>query len=788
MLKHTLLLIFRNFIRFKSSFFINLIGLSIGLACALLIFLWVNDELQVDKFHEKDAQLFQVIERQQHTGSIRVTGSTPGLLAETLAEEMPEVKYAATATPNYWFMGTTLSVDDNSIKADGKYAGKDFFKMFSYNLIHGDENQVLSNINSIVISEELAMKLFGTIKNVVGKAVEWQHSTQYRVSGIFEGLPSNSSDQFDFVLSFEVLKDTWPGFAKWANSGPETFVLLQEGTNIEEFNEKIAGYLSTKTEDAEHRSLFIRPYSEAYLYGNYENGVQVGGRIEYVRLFSIIAVFIVIIACINFMNLSTAKASRRMKEVGVKKAIGAGRESLIAQYLGESILLASLSMLMAVLLVELFLPRFNTITGKQLVLTWDSGLILSLLGVTIITGVIAGSYPALYLSGFRPISVLKGKLESSAGELFARKGLVIFQFAISVILIISVLVVYKQIEFVQSKNLGYSKENVIFFEAEGRIAENRETFLSEIENIPGIIAASSMGERGMIGGGNTTNDLQWEGKDPDTKIPFARRPVNHGLIEMLDIDIKSGRSFSRDFSSESSKIIFNEAAIEAMGLQDPVGKIIQLRGNDMQIIGVVENFHFESLHSKVDPLFFVLELDDTQKIMAKIEAGTERETIGRLESFFREFNPGFVFDYRFLDQQYQAQYNAERRVATLSQYFAGIAILISCLGLFGLAAFTAERRQKEIGIRKVLGATMSNIVALLSKDFLKLVVMGFLIAIPIAWYAMNQWLADFAYRIEIGPGIFAIAGGAALLIAFATVSWQSVKAALMNPVNSLRSE
>lgn len=788
MIKHTLLLIYRNVIRFKSSFFINLIGLSVGLACALLIFLWVNDELNVDKFHEHNSQLFQVMESQQHTGSIRVTNSTPGLLAKALADEMPEVEYATTATPTFWFSGTTLSVDDNSIKADGKYTGKDFFTMFSYKLLQGDVSQVLSDKNSMVISDELAMKLFGTTDNVVGKAIEWQHSAQYRVSGIFEEPPSSSSDQFDFVLPLEVLAEMYPGLAMWENSGPDTFVFLREGTNVEEFEDKIDDYLSTKTEDAEHRSLFVREYSDAYLYGNYENGVQTGGRIEYVRLFSVIAIFIVIIACINFMNLSTAKASRRMKEVGVKKTIGAGRGSLIAQYLGESLLMASLSMFLAILIVELFLPRFNMITGKQLVLAWDSSLILSLLSVTFITGLMAGSYPALYLSGFRPINVLKGKLESSSGELWARKGLVIFQFSISVVLIISVLVVYKQIEFVQSKNLGYSKENVIYFNAEGRIAENREVYLSEIEELPGIVAASSIGERSVIGGGNTTNDLQWEGKDPDMKIPFARRPVNYGLIEMLDMNMKSGRSFSQEFSSDSSKIIFNEAAIEVMGLEDPVGKVIQLRDGDREIIGVVENFHFESLRSNVDPLFFVLEPEDTQKIMAKIEPGTEQETISRLENFFREFNPGFVFDYNFLDQQYQSLYNAEQRVAVLSKYFAGIAILISCLGLFGLAAFTAERRQKEIGIRKVLGATMSNIVTLLSKDFLILVMLGFVFAVPIAWYLMNQWLADFAYKIEIGPGIFALAGGAALLIALATVSWQSIKAALMNPVNSLRSE
>lgn len=788
MIKHTLLLIYRNVRRFQSSFYINLSGLSIGLACALLIFLWVNDELNVDKFLKNDNQLFQVMERQYHTGSIRVTGSTPGLLAETLADEMPEIEYAVTATPTNWFAETTLSVDNKNIKTDGKYAGEDFFQVFSYDLIRGDKSQVLSDVNSIVISRKLAMKLFGTTQNIVGKAVEWEHQTQYRVSGVFAAPPSNASDQFDFILPFKILKTKYPGVAKWENSGPDTYLLLRKGTNVEQFDKKIADYISTKTENAENRKLFIRRYSDAYLYGNYENGVQAGGRIEYVRLFSIIAVCIVIIACINFMNLSTAKASKRMKEIGIKKTLGAGRGSLILQYLGESLLMTFLSMLMATLLVELVLPHFNTIMGKHLSLSLSGNLLLSLAGVTVVTGLIAGSYPALYLSGFMPAGVLKGKSNKHAGELWLRKGLVIFQFTVSIALIISVLVIYKQVAFVQSKNLGYSKQNVISFNIEGKIAENRDTFLSALKNIPGVTEASSMGETGIIGGGNTTNDLQWEGKAPDTKIPFARRPVNFGLINMLDIKLKSGRVFSRDFSSDTSKIIFNEAAIKAMGLKKPVGKVVKLYGVDKQIIGVVKDFHFESLYYEVKPLFFVLKPGETRKVMAKIEAGREKGTISRIHDFYQKFNPGFTFDYSFLDQQYQSLYASEQRVSLISRYFAGIAIFISCLGLFGLVAFMAERRQKEIGIRKVLGASVPNLVKLLSKDFLLLVLVGFVIAGPVAWYIMNKWLQGFAYRIQIDPSIFILAGAAAILIALSTVSWQSIRAALANPVDSLRSE
>lgn len=787
MVKHTFLLIYRNLKRFKSSFFINLIGLSVGLASALLIFLWVNTELHVDKFFKKDSQLFQVMEHQKHTGSIRVTDSTPGLLSKALAEEMPEVEYAATATPTYWFGEITLSIGDKNIEADGKYAGKDFFKIFSYHLIQGNKNQVLSDTKSIVISKKLALKLFDSTQNIVGKTIEWQHSIQYRVSGIFE-VPGNSSDQFDFVLPFKILAAKYPGVTKWENSGPDTYVLLKKGTNVEQFNKKIAHFISTKIPNARNRTLFIRRYSDAYLHGNYENGVQSGGRIEYVRLFSVIVIFIVFIACINFMNLSTAKASGRMKEIGVKKLLGARRGSLVLQYIGESVLIVCLAMVVGIILVAFFLPQFNDITGKHITLALSGRLLISLVGITLVTGIIAGSYPAFYLSRLMPAGVIKGKFAGSSGEVWVRKGLVIFQFAISVILIISVLAVSRQIDFVQTKNPGFTKQHIISFDVEGKVAEKEETFLSEIRNIQGVTAASSIGEPGIIGGGNTVNDLQWPGKSPGTKIPFARRPVNYGLLKMLDIKMESGRSFSRQFGSDSTKIIFNEAAIKAMGLKDPIGKTIQLEGRNRQIIGVVRDFHFESLYNEVDPLFFILKPDETQKIMVKLEPGKERETISRLHNFYQKFNPGFTFDYSFLDQQYQAQYNAVQRVSVLSRYFALIAILISCLGLFGLVAFTAERRQKEIGIRKVLGSSVTGIVALLSKDFLKLVGIGFLIAVPIGWYAMHLWLQNFAYHIDIGVWMFVLAGVLAMAIALLTVSWQSVRAAIADPVKSLRNE
>ena len=786
MLRHNLLLIFRNFKRFKSTFFINLIGLSSGLACTVLIYLWVNDELKKDQFHELDDRLYQVMERQQHTGSVRVTDSTPWLLAEALETEMPEVAFAATATPTYWFGNQTLSVNNNAIKANGKYAGKDFFNIFSYGLLQGDSDQVLADKSSIVISRDLAMKLFNTTESVVGKTVEVQHEAVYKVSGVFDDLPSNSSEYFDFVLPYQILTDLRPNATNWGNSGPNTFVMLKEGTNAADFARKIAGFIATKHEDT-HRSLFLAKYSELYLYGNYDNGVQSGGRIEYVRLFSIIAFFILIIACINFMNLSTAKAATRIKEVGIKKAIGARRRTLIAQYLAESLFMTFLSLAIAILLVDLLLPQFNVITGKNLFITFDGDFVLSLLAIVLFTGFISGSYPALYLSGFNTATVLKGKLTSSLGEVWARKGLVVFQFTLSVILIVAVLVIYRQIEFVLQKNLGYDKENVLYFPLEGEVKTSLETFLNELDKIPGVVQASSVAQS-MVGGGNTTS-VEWEGKDPDQRIPFAFRPVNFGAIEMLDLEIVDGRSFSREFASDTSAVIFNQAAMEVMGLKNPIGQDVNF-GLDikLKIIGVVKDFHYESLRTDVNPMFFILKPQYTQQIMVKLAAGEEVAALESIQEFYQAYNPGFAFDYRFLDQDYQAQYGAEKRVSTLSKYFAGIAILISCLGLFGLAAFTAERRRKEIGIRKVLGSSEFGIVYLLSEDFTKLVLVAILISLPFSYFLTKQWLDNFAYKIPLAWWYFIGAGLIALFIAWLTVGTQAVRASRVNPTQCLRDE
>lgn len=785
MLQHNLLLIYRNFLRAKSYFLINVIGLSTGLACTLLIYLWVVDELNMDNFHAKKDQLFQVMEHQQYADNVMTTTSTPGVLAEALKDEIPEVEFAATTT---WVNPYTLSVGEHNVKAQGYHVGKDFFQIFSFPLLAGQADNVLEDKYAMVISRELAIKLFETDENVVGKEVQLQHEKTFLITGVFEKLPAASSIQFDFVLSFEEYKAENEWVTSWGNNGPSTFVILRKGSDAVAVSEKIKDFVK-KREEQSNVSLFLKPFAERYLYGRYENGKQTGGRIEYVQLFSIIAIFILLIACINFMNLSTARASRKAKEVGIKKSVGAQRSSLVVQYLSESLLTSFVSVLIALAVVWLFLPQFNVITSKQIVLSLrDPFLMLWLFGLTLFTGLVAGSYPSLFLSGFKPAAVLKGEVRGSWGELWARKGLVVFQFCLSVILIVSVLVIYKQIEFAQTKNLGYKKDNLIRLPIEGKVESSLEAFLTEVKKIPGVLNASSLGHS-LTGRNSNTSGLNWEGKNPDDLILFENVRVNYDLLETLGMEMAEGRFFSREHSTDTSKIIFNEAGIRAMNLQNPVGKTIRLWDQyDLQIVGVVKDFHFQSVHEEVKPLFFVLNPTDTWNIMLRLEGGKETEVLSALTTFYSTYNPGFAFEYSFQDQDYARLYAAEQRVASLSGYFAVFAILISCLGLYGLATFTAERRLKEIGIRKALGSSSFKIVMLLSGEFTRMVMLSIVLGLPISYWLLAGWLERFAFHIELKAWFFLVAGLVALLIAWFTVASQAIRASSVNPVQCLRDQ
>jgi ABC-type antimicrobial peptide transport system permease subunit len=783
LLKHNLKIFFRHIQKNKSVFLINIIGLSTGLACALLIALWVIDELGVDTFHEKDSRLYQVVETPQIDGRMVQNPSTSGLVAETLVHEIPEIESGTSVRQTEELL---LSVEETDFKTTGLFASEEFFDVFSFKLIQGDKKTVLADKNSIVISQDLATRLFGTTSNVIGKVVQLDSKKPFTVSGVLENVPANSSIKFDFILPFEFFKEIRPNVLDWSYNTVNAYLVLKKGTDIAEFNTKVKDFISSKSSQT-NRPLSTRLFSDNYLYDKFADRVEKAGRITYVRLFVLIAFLILLIACINFMNLSTANASRRLKEIGIKKAMGSKRNVLVYQYLVESLSMTLLSLIIALVIVALLLPQFNIITAKQIELEFTLSYMIIIGAVLVITGLLAGSYPAFYLSGLNTITTLQGKLNTSFGEILARRGLVIFQFVLSTVLILSVFIVYKQLEFAQNKNLGYDKDNLVYFDINEKIRPNLDTFLSALEQLEGVKSTSSISTN-IVGGNNTTTRLQWPGKIPDEQEAFQIRPVNYNMIETLDIDILQGRSFSKEYGAEESKIIFNRTAIDAMGLKSPIGKIVSLENTDFEIVGVTEDFHFASLHEEIKPLFFVVRPEWTRTVMAKIQAGKEKIALGNLQDLYEKYSPGMDFDYKFLDQTYAAQYAAEQRVSTLAKYFAGLAILISCLGLFGLATFNAERRRKEISIRKVLGQSATQVTIMLSTEFAKLVVISIVIALPIAYLLVNNWLSDFAYRIPLHLWYFLVAGLITLTIAMLTVGGQAIKAANINPVDGLRDE
>jgi len=787
MFRHNLLLSYRNLKRFKVSFFINLVGLSTGLACTVFIYLWISDELTMDTYPAQQNRLYQVMKNEPGMNEVKTETYTPGLLAQTLVAEMPEVELAVATVPPAAIYKGVISSGNRNTYASPQFADRDYFKVFSYPFTEGNQNTILLDKTAVSISEGMSLKLFHTTKNVIGRIVRFENeyfNGSYVVSGIFRQ-PYNDSQPFDILFNYQLYLEKRPEIKDWANGGPSTFLIIKSGTNLQHFNQKISKLLRQKRQGSKE-TLFIQKYSERYLHGSYENGQPAGGRILYVRLFLIIGIFILGIACINFMNLSTAKASGRMKEVGIRKVMGAKRISLIVQFMAESMLLSFLSLFLALLAVEVLLPQFNQLTGKTLTLDFNANLLLNLTGITVFTGLLSGSYPSLYLSGFSPALALKGKLTNTPAALLIRKGLVAFQFIISILLMISVLVVYHQIRFIQKKNLGYDKDHIISFAKEGKLNQNFTAFISELKTIPGVINASYM--YGNLAGGisSRSGGFSWEGQAADqTSNQFDYLDVDYGLIETLGLELKSGRTFSRDYGADSTSIIFNEAAIKAMGIKNPIGKTVNFYGKK-QIVGVVKDFHFESLFEKVKPFFFKIEYENGGNILIRIKSGTESSSISRIQNLYQNFNSGFPFSYHFLDTDYQAQYASENTVAMLSRYFAGIAILISCLGLFGLAAFTVERRSKEIAIRKVLGCSQSGVFHLLLAYFAGLIFTAIVIAFPIAYILIRKWLNSFAYKISLEWWHFAGAAALVVLVASLSVGFQMIQVSRSNPSVSLK--
>jgi ABC-type antimicrobial peptide transport system permease subunit len=798
MLAHFFLLAWRTFKRYRGSFLINLTGLASGLTCVLLIYLWVSDELKVDKFHAHDRRLYAVMSNMHLPSGILTQDRTPSPLAEALAAELPEVEHAVSVNHFFdWFAGPgSLSDGEKNLKAQGIFASRDFLRVFSYPLLHGNAGPVWTGKNSILISEDLAKSLFRSAQEGVGKTVTWNHvmfTGPFQVAGVFKKLPSHASTQFDVVFNYQLMLDHDSHAADWTGGYANTYLVVKEGTDLDALTKKIAGVFKTKHPyDANAWELFLQRYSEQYLHGNYENGVPAGGRITYVRVLALVAGFILLIACINFTNLATAQASRRMKEIGVKQAVGANRKTLMLQFLSESVLMTFLALLVAIVGVGLLLPKFNQITGKVFQLQAELSHVLTVIGMVGVVGILAGSYPAFYLSGFKPVTITRGtggwtRQSTTRREPLVRKGLVVFQFVLSVVFMVGFLVIHQQIDFIQTKNLGYNRDNVLAFDRKGRMTpEKFGAFVAELQQIPGVVNVASMEGR-LMDGSDAQAGYSWRGQESDRGYLFKSPRVGYNFVETLGMQLAAGRAFSQEYGDDDSKIMLNEAAVRKMDLKDPVGSIIKYGDGEVQIVGVVKDFHYGSLYQRVEPLIFRCRPKGST-MLVKIKAGTERAALGRVESLFRKFHPSYPFEFTFLDVEYQALYESENRVAVLFNYFTGMAILISCLGLLGLAAFTAQRRRKEIGIRKVLGASQAGIALLLSGEFTRLVLLAVVIAVPVSYGLARKWLDSFAYRIDLVWWHFAGAGLLAVLIAWLTVGTQAVNAARANPVKALSQE
>ena len=785
MIRHSLLLAIRGYRRRKSSFLINLIGLSTALAAVLLIGLWVSNEVRTDKFHANSDRLFLVMEKQIRPDYVGIQETTPSPLASALKEQIPQVE-AASAIGFSDKGEQVLSTNEKDIRGTGMYAQADFFQMFSFDLLQVGVSP-LTEPNSIVLTSSMAQKLFGRTDNVVGEQVIYAHDRTFRVDGICADPPLHSSMQFDYVIPYDVLMEEIPWLSDWRNTYGSTFVLLTADATADEVNPLIYEMLNEKVESQYERHLVLKNYSENYLYGGYENGVQSGGRITYVKLLSIIAGFILLMACVNFMNLSTANATRRLKEVGMKKVAGARRSLIASQYFIESLLMSMMSLVLALGLAGLFWNEFQRIIGKQMDFFIDGNLILIILVITIITGLIAGAYPALYLSGFKPVKVLKGKISTTKSEVWVRKVLVVFQFTLSIVISIFVGIIYQQIQYTQTKDLGFDRDHIIHFDAEGKVSEDISLFVNRLNSNTEIQKASSA-YFGFIGATTGTSAISWPGKEPGYNKHFEYRVVNYDFLDLMGIEMVSGRDFSQNRATDAQSIIINETAARIMEYENPVGEKIEMWGNPYPIIGVVEDFNYQSLYNEIKPIIFILEPSTTSTVFVKLKSDKIAEGLEATEKVWQEFAAGFPFNFTFLDAEYQKFYEEDRRVSEVSGLFAFLAILISCLGLFGLAVFSTERRIKEIGIRKILGASSMAIMNLLSSEFLKLVLIALLISLPLAYHLASDWLNHFQYHLEISWLFIGLVAIGSIITAWLTISIQTVKVSNQDPVENLRDE
>lgn len=790
MLRNYIKIAFRNLFRHKGYSFINIFGLSIGMGCSILILLWVQNELSYDRFHPNPDKLYRVTAELVNMNIKAAV--TPAPFGPAIQKEYPEIKSMVRISTNG---GGLFQVDDKMFEESNVwFADSNFFQVFNFKFKEGDIRTALHKPESIVITEAMAKKYFGT-ENALGKVIRKNHAEDFEVTGILEELPENSHLQFDFIQPMSFLARTNRDLKEhvWDNYNFYTYLAFDQ--NAETTPAAISGFENTlnelykKNEQYLKVGFHLQPVTDIHLRSKLLADLPGGGDIQYVYIFIIVGVFILIVACINFMNLATARSARRAKEVGLRKVAGAVRFQLIRQFLAESSLIAFISLVLAVVLVVASLAAFNDLAGKKLALDFlDFRLIGSILGITILTGVLAGSYPALFLSGFVPAKVLKGNLKSGAGSSIFRNTMVVIQFSVSIMLLIGTAVIFNQLEFIHNRNVGFDKENLVYSRMTGDLWKNYEALRNNLEQNPLTKQFTFVSDLPTNLQNGTVN-VVWEGKDPESQPLFVNMAIDENFFDVFEVTLLKGRGFSKEFKADTTNLIVNETALKTMGMkvEDAVGRPLEMWNRKGTIIGVVKDFNFKPIQKEIEPL--ILRLNTWGGIAVVKAQPTQTEaTIKTMEDIIKPMNPEYPFSYNFIDQDLANLYKAELRLRNLFTVFVVLAIFISCLGLYGLSAFLAERRTKEIGVRKVMGASVMNVVFLLSKTFTYPIIIAMVIAAPISWYAMDRWLQGFAFHVDIHWSIFVMAFVVALLIAWLTVSYESFKAAVANPSKSLRDE
>lgn len=778
----------RTIKRNKVFSLINIIGLAAGLACSLFILLWVQDERSMDGLLASADRRYVVYQLEHSAGETGGSYYTSGLLADELKRVIPGVRYAAGYANNE----RLFQVGSNNLRMEGAFAGSDFFRIFPFPLLLGDAADALSGPTAIAISRKMAVACYGSPEAAMGKTLRSDGLPALSVTAVFDNFPEKSSLQFDYIINWELFRRINAGGMKWDGAVCQSALLLKDNVDAAIVGATIRRFLDTYYTNQGpglRVELGLQRYDEKYLNGNFRNGHFAGGRMEYVRLFSVVAVFILLIACINFMNLTTARAAKRAKEIGVRKVIGAGRGALISQFMLEALLMALLAMVLALGIVYLLLPLFNKLTAKHILLAFASPAFWGrLIALTCLTGLVAGSYPALFLSALQPVKVLKGVFRSGKGVAGFRKGLVVFQFSLSILLIIGAIIVSRQVRYIQKKNLGYNRENLVRIPVEGELARNYKVFRQMAAADPAIKSVTIM-TGSQVAIGNYQDAVQWEGMETGARPTFAVVNTGYDFGPTMGVTVLQGRDFSTAFPTDTNGFVINESAALKMGFKAPLGKWVTLEdGRHGPIIGMVKDFHLKSLHDALDPLIIAYGEKGWGSILVKLQTGKTSEGMHTLERLCRQLNPKYPFSYIFADEDYQRLYQHEKIVEKLSDCFAVMAVFISCIGLLGLSLFSAEQRAKEIGIRKVLGASAAQLFALLAKESVALVLLAMAIAAPLASWLMGIWLQNYAYRISISWWIYLLAGGLTLLAALLTIGYQAGKAVLTNPAKSLRAE